>query len=723
MSEDFIKGEVKTLIYDQDDNDFKVGLLRVDDESESLKEYHKRLVKFSGYFAKIITGSLYTLEGSFGLNSKYPETFEVKSFKEELPTNKTAVISLLSSSLFSGIGKSKALKIYNRFKSETIDTILEKPEKLKTIEGLSDKDIETLHNVLSLEKEKSNNILKLNKLGFTTIEALKIVKLSSEEIDKIFLNIYNLYFFIPYFSFKRLDAIGNHNSYKRDDEVRLKAGLIYSLRYEMAEYGHIYFTEEQVLYSLKDVLKINLDDNNLKIKDIINSLIEEGYLIFDKFYFLKSAYEAEKYIALRISNLVKKKKNKAFNNLDYLIKKEEKKNNILYNNEQKEAIKEALNNNFLIITGGPGTGKTLIIKMILNLLLTIYDLKSFHELENDVAVLAPTGRASKRIKELTSFKAMTIHRFLKWNKEDDTFAVKEDNPIRLRLLIIDEASMIDSFLMSSLLKGITPNTKIILVGDYNQLPSVGPGQVLKDLIEGRPSNVIYLKELYRQAQDSMIVNLAYDINNGDVKDIYEGNDLIIKSEGDIIKNVIEIALKYKKLSSFQVLAPIYKTRCGIDNLNKLLQNVFNPLEKAQDSIKIGDVIYRVKDKVLQLVNDFEQNIYNGDIGYIEDISRKEIIINFSGNRVLYGPKEFHDFTLGYAISIHKAQGSEFENVILPISKTYGQMLYKKLYYTGVSRAKKKLYLVGKLDDLKSASLNNRSDKRQTYLLTFLKDYL
>ena len=333
------------------------------------------------------------------------------------------------------------------------------------------------------------------------------------------------------------------------------------------------------------------------------------------------------------------------------------------------------------------------------------------ELIEEIALLAPTGRASKRISESTLLPAYTIHRFLKWNKETNKFAVNEYNKSDAKLVIIDEASMIDVYLFHSLLKGLRTDTRIILVGDYYQLPSVGPGQVLKDIIESDVVDVVKLNYLYRQSEGSNIINLAYDINNGNLnEDIFNKN-----TDLSLLDKIKEICTKHKKDSykDFQVLVPMYKTLNGIDNLNKAIQEIFNPKSSKKKEYVLGDVVYRENDKILQLSNMPDENIFNGDIGIISSIDKKEIIIDFDGNLVRFTPSNFNKFKHGYAISIHKSQGSEFKTVVIPIVSEYNKMLYRKLYYTAVTRSKKKLYLVGEMPSLKRASINNNSDIKRT----------
>ena len=437
-------------------------------------------------------------------------------------------------------------------------------------------------------------------------------------------------------------------------------------------------------------------------------------------------YEAETLIVKRFRRL-NSNKEIIDKKLDNKIKELESFFDIKYNSDQLEAIKKSYTRDFLIITGGPGTGKTTIMKGIVELYRLMNKL-SYEKLNEKIALLAPTGRASKRMSEATLMNASTIHRFLKWSKETNKFQVNEYNKSKVEFVIIDESSMIDTYLMASLLKGLSSNCKIVIVGDDHQLPSVGPGQVLHDLIHSNQLEVVELKELYRQGKDSNIISLAYDIRNKKINDeIFNIEDDLTFIECDddmVITNICEISNTYKDISykKFQILAPMYKGLNGIDAINKSVREIFNPKSTVKKESKQSDVTYREEDKVIQLTNMPDDNVYNGDIGLIYRIStspKKEMQIDFDSNIVKYTPTNYTNFRQAYAISIHKAQGSEFDIVVIPIVKGYNKMLYQKLIYTAVTRAKKKLYLIGDINALKKAAQNTNSDIRKTTIKEYL----
>ena len=440
-------------------------------------------------------------------------------------------------------------------------------------------------------------------------------------------------------------------------------------------------------------------------------------------------YNAENYIAKRLCEL-NKISSKTKKNIVNYISTLEKENNITYDETQKEAIIKAVTNNLTVITGGPGTGKTTIIKCIVNILKDILKVE-----DDEIALLSPTGRAAKRMSESVLMPAYTIHRFLKWDMDNNSFSVNELNKAKEKYIIVDEASMVDTIIAESLLKGLRQDVKLILVGDYNQLPSVREGQVLKDIIDSGIINVIFLKSLYRQNENSYINQLAKEVKIKDLsknftekKDDYNFIEADSSKVKDIIINIIDKALsKGDDDTKIQVLAPMYKGENGIDILNKTLKEKFNPPSYDKKEIVISDTTYRVGDKVLQLVNDPDENVYNGDIGYIVDIvpskksksKRNELHINFYGNIVIYTPAKYINITHGYAISIHKSQGSEFDMVIIPIVSSFKRMLYNKLIYTGITRAKKTLILVGDKNSFIYSVNNDTMNERRTTLKELL----
>ncbi|MBO5375250.1 MAG: ATP-dependent RecD-like DNA helicase [Bacilli bacterium] len=712
---EYVKGNIKKIIY-RNDNGYTVGVFKVKDASSKYEHFIDVSISFTGYFHELNESDTYNFYGGIVNHPKYGEQFNVELYDIVMPEEKDSITEFLSSGTFKGIGEKTAEKIVNFLGDDALRIIIESPSNLLLIPGITKKQIDVLHNTLVQYESSYNTILKLNEMGFVTRDSMVVYnKYKGNTINVLEENLYRLIEDIKDITFKKIDAIALKQNYERTDKRRVKASIIYTMEELCNALGHSYLSIDEVYkYTIMFL------GNNLKEEDFIeslNSLILELKVIKEEEkYFLRSMWEAEDTIIKRVIYLSNKKDN-AIKDIDKYIKEIEYDNDIVYNSEQLLAIKSSVEKNFLIITGGPGTGKTTIVSSILDLYKKANKL-TYEKLIEEVVLLAPTGRASKRLTEKTLLPASTIHSFLKWNKDLDKFAVNEYNKSDAKLVIIDEASMVDVPLFHSLLKGLRLDTKIIMVGDYNQLPSVGPGQLLKDLIESNVLNVISLKMLYRQGEDSNIITIAHDINNGVVEDdvFLDGSDLkFVKAENNIINEIGKIGKKYNDYDyrNFQILVPMYKGINGIDNLNKYLQDIFNPASKNKKELVVGDVIYREHDKILQLVNMPEERIFNGDIGIISKIDKKEILVDFDTNQVKFTPSNFNKFKHGYAISIHKSQGSEFDVVVLPVVPGYTKMLYRKLYYTAVTRSKKKLIIVGDINSLKYASSNNSQDVRKT----------
>ena len=699
----FISGEFKKDIF-CGTNGYLVALFKVKDTD--LLEYKNKTITVVGNFLENREFDTFKLYGHLVEHNKFGEQFNVVKYEKLKKEGKENIVNFLSSDLFKGIGITKAVNIYKKFKDESLDIIKNNSEKLFEVKGISIKDVNVLHDTLISYENTYNNILKLTDIGFSMSDALKITNLYLSNIDELISrNLYDLYFNLD-ISFNTIDKIALMNKYSKTDKLRLKSLIIYTFKLVTESIGHIFLYLDE-LY--KYVIKINKEDIDIKLfLSIMSILIDEKLIIKeDKRYYLTNDYLDEVYIAKEVVNRLK---NKKITEKDIKIVEEiEEKLNISYNIYQKDAILKSLKSNFLVITGGPGTGKTTVIY-------GIYRALKKENPKSKIKLLAPTGRASKRLSELTLEEASTIHRFLEWNKDSNTFSLNEHNKSDTNIIIVDEFSMVNNSLFASLLRALKPDTKIILVGDKDQLPSVGSGNLLFDIISSI-DNVVYLKELYRQAKESSIVKLAYAVNLDKELETESDDELIIKEEGDILDSLKEIALNHLKddYKKFQVLVPLYKGSHGINNINKVLQEVFNKKDILKNEKIINDVIYREKDKVIQLVNMPDNNVFNGDIGIIEKITDKEILVDFDGNKVKYTSSTYNSFALAYAISIHKSQGSEFKTCIIPLSTSYSIMLYRKLYYTAITRAKKKLYLIGNKNILSLAAKNNTSSIRNTYL--------
>ena len=724
----YIKGNYQRSIY-QNSNGYHIGLFKVKETNDTnLATFLDKTITFTGYFHELNDMDTYLFFGQMVEHPKYGMQFSVTSYERCKPEEKDAIVDFLTSGLFKGIGEKKAKAIVDVLGKDTLQIILENPDNLILIPGITKNNIDILHTKLKEYETSYETVLYLSNLGFVTKDAMLIYNFYKERVKEVIEeDIYQLEYSIYELTFKKIDRIALKNGIKKYDFIRVKAAILYIMGEISNTYGHSYFYYDEIFEYLPRVLLISIEKE--LYDKAMESLISDLMIVKkEEKYYLKEMYEAEILIVKRFRLLAHKEDN-LFKNLDEKLKEMEYHFQITYNEEQKRAILDSIQKNFLIITGGPGTGKTTIMKGIIELYKEVHKL-NYEELAEKIALLAPTGRAAKRMSDATLMPASTIHRFLKWQKETNKFQVNEYHKSKAEVVILDEASMIDTLLLSSLLRGISANCKVIMVGDSYQLPSVGPGQVLHDLIASHKLPVVELKELYRQGRDSNILTLAYDVRMGSIEDdvFNKETDLtfIECKDDDVIFNLMEISSTFKDLSykNFQILAPMYKTRHGIDIINEKLQMIFNPKDKSKKEIVVGDMIFREGDKVIELTNMPEENIYNGDIGIISEITSqptKKIKINFDGNEVTFSSANFNKFRLAYAISIHKSQGSEFEVVVMPIVQGYKKMLYRKLVYTGITRSKKRLYLIGDKRALRQAVDNISSDIRRTTIKYFLEN--
>ena len=722
----YIKGTYSRSIYESNTG-YIIGIFKVrDTNDEKLSDYIGRSITFTGYFHELNNTDTYMFYGELVNHDKYGEQFQVNSYERCKPEEKDSIIEFLTGGLFKGIGTKKAESIVNAYGKETLKVILNNPEDLLLIQGITKKNANTLHEKLKEYESSYEIILFLTEKGFSTRDSMLIYNTYKNKTkDVIEKDIYRLIKDINEITFKKVDIIALRNGIAKDDKRRVKATIIYIMNEVSNTYGDCYYYKKDLVSLIPRVLGTYIEEElfNTSIKELEHDL---EIIIKSDRYYLRDMYDAECNIVKRLRMLNNNKEISA-KNIDLTINDLEKFFDIKYNNDQLEAIKKAYKRDFLIITGGPGTGKTTIMKAIVELYRMMKKLP-YERLTKEIALLAPTGRAAKRISEATLFNASTIHRFLKWNKDTNKFQINEYNKSKVEFVIIDESSMIDTLLLDALIKGLSSNCKIVMIGDDHQLPSVGPGQVLHDLIESKQLEVVELKELYRQGKDSNIISLAYDIRNEKInKDIFnveEDLTFIECSDDQVINNICEVASTYIDLNyrDFQILAPMYKGLNGIDEINNRVQEIYNPKDKTKKENKIGEVTFRENDKVIQLTNMPDDNVYNGDIGLINRINlspKKEVYIDFDSNVVKYTPSNFINFRLAYSISIHKSQGSEFDIVIIPIVKGYNKMLYQKLIYTAVTRAKKRLYIIGDINALERASKNTNSDIRKTTI----RDYL
>ena len=727
MMKNYIKGNLQKIIFDNG-NGYVIATIKIKETNDDeLNDYINKSMTFTGYFDTLNENSSYILYGNIINHPKYGMQYQVDSYEQVKPDDKDGVKEFLCSDLFSGIGEKLASSIVDILGDDALNRIIEDKNCLTLVPKLSIKKANQIYDTLIKYEESHKTIVYLTELGFTMHDALTIYNLyKNNTLREIEHNIYDILDKTDEISFPKVDSVAlKQETYEEIN--RVKSCIIYIMKSLIYKNGDTYLRLDDIKNNVQDYLQDYISDE--LFDDYLNELSIEGKVIIeDNKYYIVDIYKSEMFIVSKFKRILQKDE-KEYKKIDNIISVLEKNNAFTYSDKQKEAIKMSLKNRITVITGGPGTGKTTIVKAIIEAYKNINKI-SDSEVEDKIASLAPTGRAAKRLSESTGLLSSTIHRFLKWNKENNEFGINEFNKVFHKLIIIDEASMIDINLFASLLKGLTDDIQIILVGDYNQLPSVGPGQVLKDIIESNVIPVIELDLLYRQDEESYIPILSNEIKNNCVDNFLQPHDdyQFLKCNSDSIKSnlchiakqIIDKGYNYK---NFQIMAPTYLGLNGIDILNKTLQDVFNPNDGSKKEYKSGNITYRENDKVLELVNMPDDNVFNGDIGIIEEIipatisesKREEIYINFDGNIIKYLPKDLNKIKHGYAISIHKSQGSEFDVVIIPLCMSYNRMLYRKLIYTGITRAKKKLILIGDPNAFIRGVQNNAEYKRKTNL--------
>lgn len=712
----YILGNIRKIIYESNNGPYKVGIFKVrETNDDEMREYVNKVIGFTGNFVEVNPDVDYILYGRLVEHPKYGTQFDVLNYEIKAPSDLDSLVLYLSSGMFKGIGLKTAKRIVERFGPDTIKTIKENPEDIATVSGMTITKARRMHDKILENEYNQELILKLNGYGFSVREAIDLITIYGSDLSrKIEENIYDL---VEHITFDKLDIMFLKDNDEMDKR-RIEALILHNIYTTCYETGDTLVLKDELFIKMKKCFR-GVFTVEEYLKYIESLALKAKIVLFNEYVTLSEFYNTEKSILIDINRINDIKNTIKSDKIDTYISEYEKINSITFNNDQKEAIKGAILNNFFIITGGPGTGKTTIIKAIVMILKDILDLN-----HDDIALLAPTGRASKRMAESVGAPAYTIHKFLKWNKETESFLIDEYNKSHEKIVIVDESSMIDIFLFSSLLKGLKLNVKLILVGDANQLPSIGPGDLLNDLLHISTIKNKYLNTIYRVKEGSYITYLANDIKNrkhfdkfptnySDFKFIESDDDNIKKYLKEIVNKAVEKGISSE---NFQVLAPMYKGLNGIDSLNSMMAEIFNP--NAEKFI-IGDKYYRINDKVIQLVNDVDNNVYNGDIGYIKDIyyiDKKLIVeIDYSGNIVEYKNGEFDKFNLAYAVSIHKSQGSEYANVVIILASSFNRMFYNKLIYTAVTRAKSSLIILGSIDSLNKSVLTNYGANRNTYL--------
>lgn len=718
-----ITGTIDNYIYESSESLYKVASLIDKDDNE---------VIIVGSFPRLDEGLSYEFSGAYKEHPKYGKQFFVESYAKSDSFTKSGLLNYLSSGKFYGIGPKIAENIIEKLGLDCIKKILDNKEVLEGISGLTKPKAEALYETLKNNYAEEQCYIQLYGFGLTSKMVAKLYeKYGNSAANKVLEDPYRLITEVDGFGFKKSDNLALNLGIKPTDMRRIKASLIYTLNYVCYQNGYTYLTTEQLINSAKGlILNATLDDHDYM--DALNDLVMSKKIISeDDRIFEYTLYNAEVKLKDKILKLNEIKPKFSRDKVKDALKYVKELIEIEYTPLQEEAIINSLSNKLSIITGGPGTGKSTILKGILLCYAKLLDVSPTDDIFSmKVCMVAPTGRAAKRMADATNHKATTIHKALGYNYTDN-FTRDENNPLTASLLIVDETSMLDVSLAYSLFRALPNKCQIILIGDSNQLPSVGPGNVLADLLNTSVFKSTMLTQIMRQASNSDIIALSnmvlqerinysilskkqeiffYDRESKDTVDgILKILDNFISKGGDLQNGI-------------QILAPMYAGVAGIDAINLAIQNKYN---HDEDKMLVRDnKVFKKNDKVLQLKNDSILDIMNGDIGKILDVIKVDdkdaLLIDFDGRVITYYASELDNLTLAYAISVHKAQGSEFDNVILPILPSYQIMLRKKLIYTAITRAKKKLIIIGKIDSIER-SIHQADAIRQTSLYQRLEN--
>lgn len=736
----YIRGELLHTIYENEREQFRIAKIKVIESNEDKVE---KDIVVKGHFSHLQSGTPYVFYGQLINHAKFGLQYDVTSFQTYIPETKEGLIAYLSSDLFYGVGKKTAEKIVDHLGNETISIILDNPDVLLDISGVSKKASESLYKTLKENQGFEQIVIRLGKYGIGLKLSQKIFSVYKEKTLEILeTDPYQYVFDVEGFGFRSADMLAKQLGLPETHPNRVGAACIYVLQSAISD-GHVYLPKE---ICIERVLQL-LSTPDLIKDDVIGRLIglNESGAIVDKNekVYLPQLYYAETGFSKSIKRILNEEIETQTTQAELMkyIGDIEEKEALSYGEEQFQAIDLALKSKTMILTGGPGTGKTTVIKGIIQSYAMVHDISAnwddYEEKDTFPFILAaPTGRAAKRLEESTGIPAFTIHRLLGWNGKDG-FDKDEDDPLSGKFIIIDEFSMVDIWLANSLFKAIPTNMQVLIVGDEEQLPSVGPGQVLADLLKSKVVPFITLEEVYRQQEGSKIIQLAHQIKNNtcSVNDLENDVDFsfIRCSESQLLHAITTIFDKAKTkgidIRSIQVLAPIYRSQVGINEMNKHLQAIVNPYTRTKRQKKVNDVVFRVGDKVIQLVNQPEDGISNGDIGEIVAIfeenenqeNTEQIVIAYEDREVVYERSNYINFMHAYCISIHKSQGSEFPIVLMPIFSTYQRMLKKNLLYTGMTRSKKTLILCGDQQAFMRGITTMDTNKRYTSLIDYLKE--
>jgi len=748
MAKDWIVGLFLDKVYHNEENSYTIAtfmLLDHNGEADLIKEAVKPIESFltheqlgvdksetegkvtvSGYFPDLKEQQRYKFVGKWVNHPRFGWQFQAAQYEVIQIREKSTLVHYFSSDLFDGIGKKTATKIVEVLGDDAIQMILKNPKTLDRVPKLPASTAKNLYEKLVEQQGTEQVLAPLYGYNLSPQLVMKIYKRYKERAVAIVEeDPYRLIDDIEGIGFLRADELARKVGYALEDPKRIRAALLYVLDQIALQRGHTYVFKEQLIGSALQYLNKNsqMQLSSEQLQTQIDDLVRQQKIMIEgDFLFIPKLVRAEIGIVEHLLRLQERVQEEA-GAIQKVMEKMLKTMDITYSEEQEAAIEMALKEPVSIITGGPGTGKTTVVQGILKAY------QRLHEADKKIALAAPTGRAAKRMTETTGLKASTIHRLLGYGV-DGEFQFNEDSRLKYDLIIVDESSMLDTYLAYQLIQSIETGTQLLLVGDDNQLPSVGPGQVLKDLLECGQIPVTRLLKVHRQAEDSTIIQLAHAVKQQTLPPNLNTPkpDFLFKScSHDQIKRLLQdvVASAIKKgytASQIQVLVPLYRGDNGIDSLNLMLQELFNPKDPDKREVIFGQKTFRVGDKVLQLSNQPETDVMNGDVGVVIGVSRPEenkekqekLIVDFDEREVSYGKGDLIQLTHAYCVSVHKSQGSEYPIVIMPMTNQYHVMLQKKLIYTAITRAKKSLIIIGETSALQKG-VQNEGDERQTTL--------
>lgn len=705
---------VERITYQNENNGYTVLKCAVKDYSD--------LVTVVGAMPDTHVGSVLSLEGMWKVDARYGRQFSVEKFEETLPATVYGIEKYLGSGLVKGVGPKFAKKIVETFGKETLNVIEDTPEELLKIPGIGKVRVDRITTSWQEQKEIKNIMLFLQSHEVSTSHATKIFKTyGSESIAIVKENPYRLADDIWGIGFKTADSIAQKMGIDKGKFVRLRSGIFYTLN-KLAEAGHCYATREQLISKAGELLEVEEPeleitlDEMLRTNDVIRDQAEEQEAIYLPPYYFAESGCARRLIRLMKADVAKRE------DPERILSRVAAASNITYDETQWLAVKTAISSKVMVLTGGPGTGKTTT---------TLGIISAYQQAGCKIILAAPTGRAAKRMSEAAGMEAKTIHRLLEY-KPPEGYQKNEEHPLEGDVLILDECSMIDIMLMYNLLKALPEQMSLILIGDTDQLPSVGAGNVLRDIIASQRVPVVRLTQIFRQAQGSRIIMNAHRINRGESIDMRGGkeSDFFFASK-TTNQEVVDTIVQYCKMNlpryyhmdpftDIQVLTPMQRGECGAVHLNQVLQEAMNP---SRIFLRRGGTQYRLKDKVMQIRNDYDKEVFNGDIGTITkvDMEERELTVLFDDREVVYDVTELEELSLAYAVTVHKAQGSEYPIVVMPFTMSHFVMLQRNLLYTGVTRAKKILVLVGEKKAVYYAIKNETTAGRNTCLARRLQE--